>query len=212
MKVLNTHLVLAPLVFLTACGGSGSSDPSNGALAGIADAYIENERRLTGAELSEFSDIPVTGSANFEGSALVVYEPTAQFENEFVALGRAAIEADFENASITAEAGSFHEITNTQDILAVRSAEDFVGADLNGEAIAGQVTFDLQQRTGENIYLGSAEGTITSRSNRTFAFTSDGDPNASGVFVGTNAEGVSLFGGGPVDGGTLLLGVRGFQD
>lgn len=127
-------------VFASACGGGGSSsvveDPSFDGVLTSANATI------AAYEAARASDAPTTttGSVSYAGFAELAEFPAGESESVYSAVGKAAIEADFDTLDLKVDVTEIYE-TDARIIPALLNNQSNVAT--QGEAVAGSLSMDF---------------------------------------------------------------------
>ncbi len=168
---MKTKLTITCAAFslMTACGGSGSGSSAD-VTSNIADdvtlselqARFETFQAAVGtlnfedAEPSEFADLPISGSVNYTGVAIVgsgENNGSGVRDFDFLAVGSTTLVADFDDHEITGTADNFFQVDDPD-------AEDFES--VTGTRISGSLTYEFEQvSAGLNDYAGQITGSLT---------------------------------------------------
>ncbi len=152
--------LLAACFLVAACGGGGNGAQDR-ALAFLALAEDPEYQFLT-----PVSQMPTTGSAQYEGFGIVIAETSRS--DDLVAIGTATVDVTFSNGRVTGVVDEF--------------------LDPNNRPIGGSVTVDSSSGISGNRFPAVGGGTLTSNGNDTVVKVS-----GMGEFLGPTAGGIGVF-------------------
>ncbi len=198
-----SFFAVCAFALISACGGSSTGNSSDNGEVTLEDLISRAETigetfegpidldDETDFDFTPVANIPTSGTADYTGYAVVVYDVDSF--TELRALGSATMVANFDDQTIRGGADNFFEID---------SAEITEGSDITGQSIDGSLTFNLAQDGGENLYLGELFGEITF-TDGDIAFV---DLVGIGAFAGNDASifGIDGFDQAPEEVGILL--------
>lgn len=158
---IKIHIMLLGLVVLAACGGGGGDTPSSGIDPRLArlDIYEMQKLRVLGdpdagvpaMALTDVSDLPTTGTVDFEGFATIRVENPG---DPMVLYGDADVSVGFGDNSV---AGTMDSFFGTDDAGAIA---DYTGAITIGGASTDGLTMDYSGTLANSAGELTLDGTM----------------------------------------------------
>ncbi len=182
---MKLKIILSPVAFavVSACGGS--SDNSDASLASFEDLRDQTDTlytELETADITDYADLPTSGSATYEGSlllaiatdevdgALGVLEMTADFADSTISGNasnffnpdqeRVAGSVNFTNGEILEDSGGAFFTTDVSGSVTIAGGSMEIDGESfgyfagnDGELLTGLVTGSATDTSGDSIYM-----------------------------------------------------------
>ncbi|MEJ6404292.1 hypothetical protein [Yoonia sp. 2307UL14-13] len=190
--------LIAPLMLLSACAGGGGSSSED--VVSLQTLVARGQAYERAAEFDEdngepiptaFTDLPTSGSVNYEGIATISEQRTvttvegggaiitSESDTTYLAIGSATATVDFASTEFSIVGSDFYEI----DLSSLDGDNPDV-SDVSGTPVDGTLTIDMSRDVmGENSYRAQATGSITAVDGTVRTV----DETGGGFFTGDNA-------------------------
>lgn len=166
---------VAVVAALSACGGGGGGNDGAAdhpiSIPAVQDMSDRMDRLYDREGDTLYANLPRSGTARYEGYAVVDYNPDGPDTNGL--LGNARLDADFANATISGRLDNFHRVTSETHI---------------GRAYSGALTVsegEIGSYYGTAAFGARARGTLDGGNDVVRI-----DNPIAGVFVGDDADGI----------------------
>lgn len=175
-------LSIIGVITLTACGG-GSSSSSSSSIDNLADPGLALAEQLSSMPATAALDMPVSGSALYEGYAAYSVETSnpAQILSDPGTVSEIEIRADFASSIISGNATNFQNYDGVQ-------MEGSLGI-TNGSVVGATLSADIGGTLTENgvpiRYDGEIQGGFLGQNAEAIAGTGFADASVAGTYVGT---------------------------